>query len=304
MIKTQKSLLGLWALLLSLTCAAQSSDVNVGAIEADLTFVQGDIDILDGMSTLHVGPRFEYLDSIDAQRVLQAKGIETSRTVVGMIIPADSSPFDPNSWNAVLNYEQTGYIDSAEANTLSAQELLLEARKVLAVENQANRVSGLTTKEHLGFSHEPRFSHAEQTLYWSQRNRTDGNEASTNFYVTTLGRQGHLTLSATIPTDLEVAIDARIPSFVKLVEFNEGHRYEDYVYDSDKVADYSITALITGNYEPENKFIASLTGITGNASNKLLLGVLTLLLIFVLFKQHSNVRAERPTQLRAKKVRS
>lgn len=302
MTNTRKSFLGLWASLLSLTCTAQGGDVDMGAIEADLTFVQGDIDLMDGLATLHVGPRFEYLDATDALRVLQAKGAETSGTVVGMIIPADTSPFDKNGWSATITYGQTGYIESTEANTLNAGDLLLDARKILAVENQANRVHGLTTKEHLGWGQEPRFSHAEQTLYWSKRTRIEGDEAVTNFFVTTLGRQGHLTLTATIPSDLEVAIDARIPSFVKLMEFKHGHRYQDYVDDSDQIADYSITALITGNYEPDNKFLASLAEITTGTSNKLLLGLLTLLLIAVLFKKHSS--AEKHTQIRAKKVRS
>ncbi len=61
-----------------------------------------------------------------------------------------------------------------------------------------------------------------------------------------LGRRGVLVLNAVAAMDQLESIKRAMGQVMGFVEFNEGHRYADFVPGTDKVAEYGIAALIAG----------------------------------------------------------
>ncbi len=66
-----------------------------------LHYRTGSVDVKGGHSTLKLTDDFRYLEARDAQRVLQAWGNPPDESVLGMILPANLSPLDKQSWAVV-----------------------------------------------------------------------------------------------------------------------------------------------------------------------------------------------------------
>ena len=67
-----------------------------------------------------------------------------------------------------------------------------------------------------------------------------------NYDIRALGRRGVLSLNAVASMSQLQTIQKDMQQVLGFVEFNEGHRYGDYVTGVDKVAAYGIGGLIAG----------------------------------------------------------
>ena len=67
-----------------------------------------------------------------------------------------------------------------------------------------------------------------------------------NYSIRVLGRRGVLVLNAVANMNQLPAIRHQTQTVLAAVDFNEGHRYTDYLPGTDKAAAYGITGLIIG----------------------------------------------------------
>lgn len=283
-IKNMKT--GLLTIILSALSTAAGADIETDfrKIESEITFIQGDIDILEGKAIAHVGPRFEYLDAHDSRRVLAAKSIVVPDSLVGLLIPADSSPFQADAWYATITYVDTGHV-SVDGVDLSSQTLLHETRRALAVDNQANRVKGLNTTELLGWVSEPTYAYDADRMSWSYELST-GDSTTVHHNVVTLGRSGYLSIHSAVDAEND-PVAVRVPDLERTLEFADGFRHQDFVPEEDGIANFRLDSLVTGNFEQDSKFVAALASVTGENTNRILLSVLIVLLVIVLIRQHA-----------------
>ncbi|MEM7282318.1 MAG: DUF2167 domain-containing protein [Pseudomonadota bacterium] len=287
-------------MLLVLTGSVWAEEPDFRTIESEITFIQGDIELLDGRAIAHVSARFEYLDAFDATRVLEAKSLPIPQGLLGIIIPADSSPFEKDSWMAFIRYVESGHI-GGDGLSATPADLLLEKRRILAVQNQGNRVQGMNTTEHLGWVVQPTYSSADQRLSWSQKLQA-GESSIVQHDIVTLGRNGYLTVQASVDGDDDV-VARYLPDLNRLLKFADGYRHEN-VSDDDIRADFSLQSLVTGNYASESRFVSALASISGTGANRILLTVLIVLLVIVLVRQHSSTKTQSVRRLNTKKARS
>lgn len=279
------------------------ADTPVSKIESQLTFVQGDIDLLDGQATLFVGPRYEYLDRTDAVRVLEAVGQPASGDVIGMLIPVDASPFDTDSWFATIRFLEEGFVDPALANTLSPDALLLEARKTLALKNQGERVQNEPTTEYLGWGLQPQLEPSSNTVYWSKVSRTVGQDAQTRYTVLTLGRSGFVQINIQASVEQQSMIDREIPTLSKVLEFSEGNRSQDFT-QGDAVADYTLTSLITGGDPEPATLLASVQSTLASSWNQIAILVLLVAVVMLLLRTRKQPVKRRTPGIKNKKIRT
>jgi uncharacterized membrane-anchored protein len=61
-----------------------------------------------------------------------------------------------------------------------------------------------------------------------------------------LGRSGVLVLNAVAGMPQLPEVERATPTLLSMVEFQPGHRYEDFKQGTDKVATYGIAALVAG----------------------------------------------------------
>ena len=214
-----------------------------------LKFQQGEIKIKDGMATLKASANFRYLDPDQTDTVLVQLWGNPPRQekTLGMIFPAEISPADPESWGVVVTYEEDGYVKDDEAASINYNDLLKEMQEGTREESKERVKQGYDAIELIGWAAPPRYDQAARKLYWAKEISFGGDpEHTLNYDIRALGRRGVLSLNAVASMGQLQAIEKDMRQVLSLVEFNEGHRYGDYVAGVDKVAAYGIGALIAG----------------------------------------------------------
>ncbi len=99
----------------------------------------------------------------------------------------------------------------------------------------------------IGWAAPPRYDKDSHKLFWARELSFGGDpEHTLNYDIRALGRRGVLSLNAVASMGQLQMVEKDMQQVLAFVEFNEGHRYGDYVGGADKVAAYGIGALIAG----------------------------------------------------------
>lgn len=84
-------------------------------------------------------------------------------------------------------------------------------------------------------------------MYWARELAFgESDEHTLNYAIRVLGRRGVLVLNAVASIDQLDAIRRQTKGVMAAIEFNEGHRYTDYLPGKDKAASYGLAGLILG----------------------------------------------------------
>jgi uncharacterized membrane-anchored protein len=100
----------------------------------------------------------------------------------------------------------------------------------------------------LGWAEPPHYDATSHKLYWAKELKFGAAQDHTlNYAIRILGRRGVLQLNAVSSIGQLAAVKEGTPDVLAAVEFNEGHRYTDYLPGTDKAAAYGIGGLILGS---------------------------------------------------------
>ena len=231
--------------------AQQAGEAQETAEEfvAKLGAQSGTVVVSNGLATLQVPETFRYIGSEAARRVLIAWGNppDAAEGVLGMLYPANVTPLDSGSWAVVISYDEDGYVDDADAESIDYTKLLKQMQDAAASEDEARRKAGYGTVRLVGWAAPPRYSRETHKLYWAKELAfSDEPEHTLNYNVRVLGRRGVLVLNAVASMPALAHIEASMQTVIGFVDFNEGHRYADYVPGTDRKAAYGIAALVAG----------------------------------------------------------
>jgi uncharacterized membrane-anchored protein len=218
-------------------------------IVSRLKFQQGEVKLKDGLATLKASAKFRYLDPDQTDTVLVQLWGNPPRQekTLGMLFPAEISPADPESWGVVITYDEDGYVKDDEAASIKYDELLKEMQEGTREASKERVKQGYEAIELIGWAAPPRYDQTAHKLYWAKELSFGGEpEHTLNYDIRALGRRGVLSLNAIATMNQLQSIEKDMQEVLSFVEFNEGHRYGDYVAGVDKVAAYGIGALIAG----------------------------------------------------------
>jgi len=218
-------------------------------IASKLKFKQGEIKLKDDLATLKVPANFRYLDPDQTDTVLVRLWGNPPRQerTLGMLFPAEISPASEESWGVVITYDEDGYVKDDEAASINYNDLLKDMQEGTRESNQERIKQGYDAVELIGWAAPPRYDSAAHKLYWAKELSFGGEgEHTLNYDIRALGRRGVLSLNAVASMGQLQAIEKDMNQVLTFVEFNEGHRYGDYVVGMDKVAAYGIGGLIAG----------------------------------------------------------
>jgi uncharacterized membrane-anchored protein len=211
---------------------------------------QGDIDLLDGIVTLHVPENFYYLSPKDSETILtEAWGNPpgSGTDTLGMLFPADSTPFDGGSWGVTIEYEAEGNVSDEDADSIDYDELLTDMQESTREASKVRVAQGYESLELMGWAAEPYYDKATHKLHWAKELKFgDDPDHTLNYNIRVLGREGVLVLNFIAGMEQKAIIDANLDGVLALAEFNQGSRYEDFNPELDKVAAYGIGALVAG----------------------------------------------------------
>lgn len=251
----------------------------VRKIESELKFQQGVITIKDGLAKLSLPETFRYLDPNDTEKVLvDIWGNPPREKSLGMIVPADFNAIGDASWAVVITYEEDGYVKDDDAASINYTDLLKQMQESTREASEERKKAGYEAIELVGWAEPPHYDKASHKLYWAKDLKFgDGEEHTLNYDIRALGRRGVLSLNAVGSMEQLKDIKTDMQAVLGFVEFNEGHRYSDYLAGTDKVATYGIAALIAGKLAAKAGLFKVLLGLLIAGKKFVIIGVIGLI---------------------------
>jgi len=241
------------AAALALTLASATIAAQGGATPDDpdskLSYQTGKVQLSGGMATITLPPSFRFLGEQDSRKLLVAWGNppETAQGVLGMLVPSDVSPLSEDGWAIVVTYDEDGFVNDEEAKTLNYDKVMSEMQEQTVANNEARQKEGFEPITLVGWAEPPRYDAQSHKMYWAKELKFGASTDHTlNYSIRILGRRGVLVLNAVSSIDQLETVKKGTPDVLAAVEFNEGHRYADYLPGTDKAAAYGIGGLILG----------------------------------------------------------
>jgi uncharacterized membrane-anchored protein len=250
-----RTLLTAAALAVVLATAATAQSPSAGSItdaefEARLGYQTGTVSLRDGLATLRLPPTFRFVGIEGSRRLLvDAWGNppQAADSVLGMLIPASISPLAREGWGIVITYDEDGYVNDDDAGRLDYGKLLKEMQESAAATNEERKDEGFEPVTLIGWAEPPSYDKAAHKLYWAKELQFGTEpEHTLNYSIRVLGRRGVLVLNAVADMNQLPVIREQTKGILSAVNFNDGHRYTDYLPGSDKAAAYGLTGLIVG----------------------------------------------------------
>jgi uncharacterized membrane-anchored protein len=213
-----------------------------------LKFQEGNIALRDGIARISLPAGFRYLDPADTNIVLSKLwGNPKGSGTLGMITPAAFDPLGGESWAVVLTFDEDGYVKDNDAAKINYQDLLKEMQDGTREASKAREKKGYSPIELVGWAAAPRYDAATHKMYWAKELKFgDEPENTLNYNIRMLGRRGVLVLNAVASMSQLKQVESATPELLRMVDFQEGHRYADFSASTDKVATYGLAALVAG----------------------------------------------------------
>jgi uncharacterized membrane-anchored protein len=218
-------------------------------IQAKLGMKKGNVELPGGIATIRVPENLRFMGEEGSRRLLTeiwGNPPESAEDVLGMIVPSDFDPRAKESWGVVITFEEDGYVNDDDAGSIDFTKLLAEMREGVTAANEERKEAGFPTVTLVGWAEPPHYDSATHKLYWAKELVfSDSDDHTLNYSIRILGRRGVLVLNAVGGMDQLSLIHEQTPSILTAVDFNEGHRYSDYL-PGEKTATYGLTGLIVG----------------------------------------------------------
>jgi uncharacterized membrane-anchored protein len=164
-----------------------------------------------------------------------------------MLIPSKTSPVSEDGWGIVITYDEDGYVNDSDAAKMDFNKLLKDMQESASESNEERKKAGFDTVRLVGWAEPPSYDRVAHKMYWAKDLQFGSNSEHTlNYNIRILGRRGVLVLNAVASMDQLVAIRSETKNVLNAVEFNEGHRYADFLPGKDKAAAYGLAGLIVG----------------------------------------------------------
>ena len=215
---------------------------------SNFKYQKGHIVLNGGLAEVNIPDGFRFLGPEDAQAVLVRLWHNPPGPLpLGMLMPEQSSPIDPDTWAVTINYLEEGHVKDDDAQKIDYTALLSKMQKEVLDENKARLDKGYPTMQLVGWARPPRYDAATHKLYWAKEINFAGQSENTlNYNIRVLGRKGVLLLNVIAPMNMLPEVEKSAPQIIAMVDFQPGNRYADYDSSTDKLATYGIAALVAG----------------------------------------------------------
>ena len=218
--------------------------------EAKLGYQSGTVSVKGGLATIHLPEAFRFIGPDGSRRLLTDgwhNPIRAADGVLGMLIPTSRSPLSREGWGIVITYDEDGYVDDKDASTIDYDKLLKKLQEGTREASKERVRQGYESIAFVGWAEPPSYDSVTHKLYWAKELAVGDDSLHTlNYNIRILGRRGVLVLNAVASMDELPAVRTEAQTILASVEFNDGHRYADYLPGKDKVAEYGIIGLVAG----------------------------------------------------------
>lgn len=194
---------------------------------------------LGDVARVDVPEGFVFAGRDDTRELMELMENPVSGQEVGFLAPAGED------WFVVFEFEKIGYVNDDEKEALDADAILESLRSGNQKANEIRRKKGWGTLEIVGWHRAPHYNQETHNLEWATLARSETGETVINYNTRLLGRNG--VMSATLvssPDRLEEVLPVS-SNLLAGYDYLPGNRYAEF-RAGDKIAEYGLTALITG----------------------------------------------------------
>ena len=163
--------------------------------------------------------------------------------------PFSTNENDDDSWFAIFEFDESGYVKDDEKDKLDADAMLQSIQKGTEESNKIRETKGWPPFHVTGWSQKPFYSLETHNLTWAilGQSQEQGKppDETLNYSTRLLGRHGVMKVELVVSPN--IAAQA-VPEFNSLLEgfsFTPGQKYADW-RSGDKIAKYGLAALIVG----------------------------------------------------------
>jgi uncharacterized membrane-anchored protein len=224
-----------WCVIGGLSAAQESQEPPL-----DIEWIEGPSSgQLGNVAKIDVPDGYVFAGSEDTQKLMEMMENPLSGNEVGFLAPGS------HDWFVVFEFEEIGYVEDDEKEALDADAILASLREGNDAANEIRRKNGWGTLDIVGWHQPPRYNVQTNNLEWATLARTESGETVINHNTRLLGRRG--VMSATLVSD-PGRIAEVLPvnsALLARYEYLPGDRYAEFKA-GDKIAEYGLTALITG----------------------------------------------------------
>ncbi len=221
---------------------------QLAALVSTLKPRQGVIVLGGNLATLNVPENFGYLDPAQTTTLLERIwGNPPGAPSLGMLVPNDFNPTRQPSWGFTIRFEDEGFVKDDDAEKINYADLLKQMQESTRESSTERVKKGYEAVALVGWAAPPRYDKTAKKLYWAKELKFGTFPTNTlNYNIRILGRRGYLVLNGIGEMSDLPAIENATPQILSMVEFNQGHRYADFVPSTDKVATYGLAGLVAG----------------------------------------------------------
>ena len=240
-----------------------------------LHYKQGEVTLKNGLAKINVPADFRYLDSADTDTVLvKMWGNPPSKEhTLGMLVPANIGPDDPECLGIIITFEEEGYVKDEDAAKINYDDILKQLKADVEKASKQREKEGYPSIALVGWATPPRYDSVAKKLYWAKELKfSDSKEHTLNYNIRILGRRGYLVLNAVGTMDQLPEVEKLAPSILASVNFQDGHRYADFSPKTDKIATYGLAGLIAGGVLIKTGLFAKMFGILLAAKKFVIVG--------------------------------
>ncbi|AOW21705.1 DUF2167 domain-containing protein [Urechidicola croceus] len=227
----------------------EAINMQIDSINNSFTYQYNQIDINDGLATVHIPEGYKFLDAEQSKRVLSdVWGNPPSDDTLGMIFPEEAHPVGDSMIYAVeITYSDEGHIEDEDAKDIDYDDLLEEMQDDTNSYNDERIKLGYENIDLVGWASDPFYDEVNKKLHWAKELKFGESEINTlNYNIRVLGREGFLNLNVIGDMDALPQVKKDVNQILNSVEFNDGNKYSDFNPNIDRVAAYGIGGLIAG----------------------------------------------------------
>lgn len=221
---------------------------NIDSLLATFQYQSGHLEI-NSAASVDVPEGFRFLGPKDAQAVLtDLWNNPPDDAILGMLVQDSIQYLADTAWVITYSYAEDGYVKDDDAESINYTELLKQMKEDTKNANAERVRDGYNKLTLVGWAQAPYYDRASHKLHWAKELIVDDDSIyrTLNYNIRMLGRRGVLVMNVIADMGSLRDVNSHLNQIMESTNFNSGSRYEDFDDKTDKIAEYGITALVTG----------------------------------------------------------
>ncbi len=204
------------------------------------------------LAELKLPAGYKFVDKDNCAGFMEATGNFPSGAELGIVL----SKSGKDSYFAIYEFEEVGYIKDASKEKIDADEILTGLKEGTEAANKERKERGWSEMHVLGWESPPAYNAETQRLEWAIK--AQGGEGEiVNYFTRVLGRKGVMKVTVVCDTPALPAVRKEFQARMQDFAYTDGNKYAEFK-EGDKVAKYGLAALILGGVAAKTGLLAKL----------------------------------------------